>query len=228
MKRLAIAVEGPTERVFVQNLLGEHLRSHDVDTTAVSLNGNVRVDRVAEEMAYLLRNHNAVSCFVDFYGFRHKGDATVEELEEKIRRAVQQSAQWRQGRRVVAYVQQHEFEALLFSEVRQFGVLRGASPGLVARLQGIRDSFATPEDIDDEPETAPSKRILAEMPRYNKVWQGREVALAIGLETMRAECPRFDAWVARLESLGSRTPRPSRQEARSHPGSTGRPNARWK
>lgn len=210
MKRLAIAVEGLTEKVFVQNLLCEHLRGHDVDATPVSLNGKVSVDRVAEEMALLLRSYSAVGCFVDFYGFRDKEDATVEELEEKIRRAVQQSAQWRQGRRVVAYVQQHEFEALLFSDVRQFGRLRGAPQGLVARLRRVRDSFATPEDIDDAPETAPSKRILAEMPRYDKVLQGREVALAVGLETMRAECPRFDAWIARLESLGSRASRRSR------------------
>lgn len=212
MKRLAISVEGLTEKVFVQNLICEHLRGHDVDAIPIVLGpkgGNVSVDRVAEEMAYLLRNHSAVSCLVDFYGFRDKGNATVGELEEKIRRAVQQSPQWRQGRRVVAYVQRHEFEALLFSDVRQFGRLRGAPPGVVAELERIRDSFGTPEDIDDAPETAPSKRILAAMPRYNKVWQGREVASAIGLDRMRAECPRFNAWIGRLESLGSGTTRPS-------------------
>lgn len=212
MKRLAISVEGLTEKVFVQDLLCEHLRRHDVDATPIVLGprgGDVSVDRVAEEMAYLLRTHSAVTCLVDFYGFRDKGNATVEELEEKIRRAVQQSPQWRPGRRVVAYVQRHEFEALLFSDVRQFGRLRGTRPDVVAELERIRDSFATPEDIDDSPETAPSKRILAEMPRYNKVWQGREVASAIGLERMRAECPRFNAWIGRLESLGSRTSGPS-------------------
>lgn len=203
MKQLAILVEGLTEKVFVQNLLREHLRRHDVEGTPVNLKGNVSVDRVAEEMAYLLRNHSSVTCLVDFYGFRDKGEATVEELEEKIRRAVQQSAQWRPGRRVVAYVQQHEFEALLFSDVSRFGGLPGAPQGIVARLQRVRDGFATPEDIDDAPETTPSRRILAEMPRYSKVWQGREVASAIGLDRMREECPRFNAWIERLESLGN-------------------------
>lgn len=203
MKQLAILVEGLTEKVFVQNLLYEHLRRHDVDVTPpVDMKGNVSVVRVAEEMAYLLRNHSAVTCLVDFYGFRDKGETTVEELEEKIRRAVQQSAQWRQGRRVITYVQRHEFEALLFSDVSQFGGLRGAPQGIVARLQRVRDGFVTPEDIDDAPETAPSKRIRAEMPRYSKVLQGRDVALAIGLDRMRVECPRFNAWIERLESLG--------------------------
>ena len=203
MKQLAILVEGLTEKVFAQNLLCEHLRRHNVDaSTPVNLRGKVSVDRVAEEMAILLRNHSAVTCLVDFYGFQDKGEATVEELEEKIRRAVQRSVQWREGRRVVAYVQQHEFEALLFSDVSQFGALPGAPQGIVARLQRVRDSFSTPEAIDDSPKTAPSKRILAEVPRYDKVSWGRDVALAIGLERMRAECPRFNAWIERLESLG--------------------------
>ena len=97
----------------------------------------------------------------------------------------------------------YEFEALLFSGVSPFGELRNAPDGVVAALRTVRDRFETPEDIDDGRETAPSKRIRAVMPRFDKARQGHTVAGNIGLAKTRAECPRFDAWVRRLDALGT-------------------------
>ena len=63
--------------------------------------------------------------------------------------------------------------------------------------------FETPEDINDSSETAPSKRIESLLPSYQKVVDGPEIIAAIGLEVVREECPRFNGWLTRLESLGS-------------------------
>ena len=100
-------------------------------------------------------------------------------------------------RRFIPFVMMHEFEALLFSDCEQFaiGIDRPAS-----RFQKIRDSFPSPEAIDDSPVTAPSKQIEALVPGYEKPLLGALAALEIGLETMRVECPHFDCWVSRLES----------------------------
>ena len=102
-----------------------------------------------------------------------------------------------------AYVQQYEFEALLFSDAGAFSILPGISNEQVARLRAMRNQFQfpTPEDINDSPDTAPSKRIANVIPRYNKRANGYVVALEIGLPAIRDACPRFDAWLARLESL---------------------------
>jgi len=59
-----------------------------------------------------------------------------------------------------------------------------------------------PELIDDGPETAPSKRILREIPEYDKATAGVSVAAHIGLPTLRKKCRHFDEWVTQLESLG--------------------------
>jgi hypothetical protein len=66
---------------------------------------------------------------------------------------------------------------------------------------GIRNSFETPEHIDDGRDTAPSKRILAVCDEYDKIAHGSLIAMDIGLDTIRHECPLFDAWVKRLEAL---------------------------
>ena len=93
--------------------------------------------------------------------------------------------------RIIPFVTMHEFEALLFSDCERFAVGIG-KPEMTGPLQVIRDAFSNPEEIDDSPDTAPSKRVLALVPGYQKPLMGTLAALEIGLTAMRAECPHFD------------------------------------
>ena len=211
MIRLGISTEGATERAFVSVVLVEHLRRFGVEATPVLIRrpghgygaggGDVSVDRLALHLAHLARSFDAVTCLVDFYGFRKKGTASVEDLEEQVRSAVVDRIRGRADR-VLPYVQRFEFEGLLFSDVSRFDGLDQTPPGAVEELEKIRARFETPEDIDDGRTTAPSKRIAALIPGYDKVVQGPALAQRTGLPKIRAECPRFDAWVRRLEALG--------------------------
>lgn len=200
MIRLGIVVEGATEEMFVQSILGPHLRDFQVDAKASSLNGGVSLSRIVKEMAKFSHSFDAVTSLIDFYGFQDRPDATADALQARIDGELARRA--KAGAHVFSYVQMHEFEALLFADVSGFSVIAGAPTNLVARLRSIRAQFPTPEDINDSPSTAPGKRIEGEHPGYKKVAGGRAVAEEIGLAGIRAECPRFDAWVARLEALG--------------------------
>ena len=92
----------------------------------------------------------------------------------------------------------HEFEGLLFSDAVRFG--RGIGrPNASPKFQTIRDQFATPEEIDDSPQTAPSKRVRDVVPGYQKPLMGVLAAREIGLDTIRKECPLFANWVKKLE-----------------------------
>ena len=203
MIRLGVVAEGDTEREFVRSVLADHLRSRNVEPTPIMMDGNVSVQRLGRHMAKLYHNHNAVTSLVDFYGFQRKGNATIDALEECVGRQVRSRIHkgWDE-RKVIPYVQKHEFEALLFARPQAFAEIDVPKEG-VEQLAAIRSSFA-PEDIDDDRETAPSKRIAAIVPGYNKVVGGAVVALAVGLPAMRAACPRFCAWLTRLEALGSK------------------------
>ena len=155
-------------------------------------------------MAELFWNYDFVTSLVDFYGFKEKGNATSDALEQLINQAVgcRIGRYWDESR-VFAYVQRHEFEALLFSDVSCFGVVIGNIPGsTLAALQAVRGRFATPEDINDSAETAPSKRIARLIPHYNKRVHGPDVAMETGLDIIRKECVRFNEWLTRLELLG--------------------------
>lgn len=205
MIRLAISVEGPTEEEFVNRLIVGHLRYKGIETRPVSIGGNVTVARLAHEMRNLFwQRYHFVTSLIDFYGFRDKGDRTTCELERAVFDDVDSliARSWDQ-RAVFPYVQRCEFEGLLFSDVAGFRTLGlpGVDEACLESLRRIRSHFDTPEDINDDPATAPSKRIKALIPRYRKRLHGPLVAEVTGLERIRAECPRFDGWVARLEAL---------------------------
>ena len=208
MIRLAIVVEGETEEEFVKIVLAEHLRARGVEPIPIlprGRGGNISVDRLTPAMAELIWDFSFVTSLVDFYGFKGKRSATPDALEQLInqdvRRLIRRS--WDESR-VFAYVQKHEFEALLFSNASCFGTVIDNIPGsTLDALQAVRGRFETPEDINDSPATAPSKRIQGLIPHYDKRVHGPDVAKETGLDTIRKECVRFNEWLTRLESLGS-------------------------
>lgn len=202
MTRVAISVEGSTEEAFVKALLVDYLAEKGIFVQPFLLGGRITVQRVASDMANLFWSFDFVTSLVDFYGFRDKGKKTIEELEENISETIDKriGRSWDQSR-IFPYIQQHEFEGLLFSNVESFRTVPGVDEECLVSLGQIRRQFETPEHINDNSTTAPSKRITALIPTYSKVLHGLLVAGETGLDRIRNECPRFSVWLDRLESL---------------------------
>ncbi len=218
MTRLAITVDGQTEEEFIKTLLVDHLRPRKVEPTPILLGrartgstggGNVTVGRLVSEMLHLHHSFDAVTSLVDFYGFRDKEDLTVEALEGRLEQKIGEEVSG--GGRVFPYVQKHEFEGLLFSDTAAFRTIDSVTDPAIGRLSAVRRQFATPEDIDDGPQSAPSKRVAAAVPGYRKRLHGPRVARLAGLAKICAECPRFCAWLTCLEGL-ARPARTARAE----------------
>ena len=70
-------------------------------------------------------------------------------------------------------------------------------------MQKMLDRFGNPEKIDDSPETAPSKRILALLPTYDKEDMGVSAIQEVGLDIIRSRCANFAEWLGRLEAAAS-------------------------
>jgi hypothetical protein len=104
--------------------------------------------------------------------------------------------------RFLPYLQLHEYEGLLFSDPDAFA-LAIDEPRLMPQFRRIRGEFATPEDIDDGLQSAPSKRVAAAFASYDKVLHGVLAAKSVGIAAMRRECPHFNQWVASLERLAT-------------------------
>lgn len=215
MTRLAVSVEGQTEEEFVKRVLSAHLVGHNMWIIPVVLGsargkgrgGDVTTGRLASDMFALLSlsSYDAVTSLVDLYGFRDRGSDSADRLQQrlfcKIDGRMHRDAD---PSKVFPYVQQYEFEGLLFSDAAAFGDVAGAQPEEVESLKRVREAFETPEHIDDGRQSAPSKRIKHALRRYNKRFHGPRVAQAIGLPAIRAQCPRFDRWVSWMEALGAK------------------------
>ena len=226
MARLLIYVEGQTEAAFVNRVLGSHLSGYGYSVVRARLMGNARQrsrrggvkpwPTARKEIVRHLRGDPGciASTMVDYYGLPQSGQrawpgraaasqlafpsraSTIEELLlAEVCKCMGSSFN---PDRFVPYVMLHEFEAMLFSDCEAFA--RGiGSPDLAPSFQAIRDEFASPEEIDDSPVTAPSKRIATLVPGYQKPTQGTFAIQAIGLDTIRAQCPHFREWLERLE-----------------------------
>ena len=213
MTRLLIICEGKTEDEFVEKLLAPHLLTFGINTYTSLLKtrpgkqggGNVSVRRLGEHIRNEYRNVNFLTTLVDYYGFEDIQGRTKAQLEQDTLNEAQTLIGQRfEARYVRPYVQMHEFEGLLFSDISKFELLSDNwNNESQTRLQRICDAFETPEDINNSPQTAPSKRLDGIFPGYgsNKNLYGPLIAEDIGLDTIRKKCPLFNQWICELEKL---------------------------
>jgi hypothetical protein len=97
------------------------------------------------------------------------------------------------------YIQLHEFEALLFSDLD--AVSRKYFYHDITMLRTCIAEKKNPELIDNGEKTAPSKRILSCIPDYDKATTGVDILETIGLKTLRDKCSHFNEWVTKLEKI---------------------------
>ena len=226
MIRLFVLVEGHTEESFVKGILAPHLQRWEVFAvpivvmTSKSASGkktkgggswkNWRKDLtrlVGEQKGPGVR----FTSMFDLYGLpkdfpefsKHRSVADTSVRVELLERAM---AAVVGDERLIPYIQRHEFEALVLAGLDALRALLEDADEINAIRALERVVQATgPEDINDGPTTAPSKRLAGASPSYEKTVHGPLATEAKGLPALRATCPHFDAWVTKLESLGERS-----------------------
>ena len=223
MKRVHIICEGQTEETFVNELLVDHLVHFGVVTQAAKVGkpghkgGFISTERMRYDIKLRLLQDSSSYCttFFDFYGLDPKfagrkealQEPTIDEkasiIEAALKEVIVDATDDNAVRRFIPYVQMCEFEGLLFSDASKLASGLGATD-LETDFLNIRQSFGSPEEINDSRETAPSKRLLSLMSTYEKTLYGSLAALEIGLDVMRRECKRFDRWITQMENLGAR------------------------
>lgn len=218
MKRVLILVEGQTEERFVKDVLAPHLSERGIwpipkvaTTKRVKRGpdfkgGITDYQKVENDLRRLLGDTGAiaVTTFVDYYALPADFPGMADRPPgSSIVRARHVEREWEKKLAHGSfrpYLMIHEFEALLFSKPEELSkALHDA--GSLQALATIRDTFKTPEDINDAPLTAPSKRITGVLPGYQKTLHGPVVSKRIGLGVLRAECPHFNEWLSWLEGL---------------------------
>lgn len=208
---LRVLCEGPTEYNFVVKVLASHLRApFRVHARPENLGGVKRFARLHEAIKAEIgraRGHQFVTTMIDLYALPdYPGDSKESGVRgaERARGIEVEMASALPSPQFIPYIQVHEFEALVFVDLDRLMAAfpDGEADGVPARLRRSIGPLA-PEDIDDGPATAPSKRIIRALPAYKmyKPIAGPDIAAKIGLPRLRLACPHLDQWISRLEHL---------------------------
>ena len=210
MIRVHVFCEGQTEETFVREVLYKHFISKQISLNPIIIRtgpqgrgGAVSYGKIKHQIETQCQEDPSawVTTMLDFYGLPSDFPDMNRESNAMTRADVIQQA-FQQDivhRNFLANLIVHEFEGLLFSNPSAFGQWFDESK--VESLHNVRKEYNTPEDINDSSDTAPSKRILNTCQGYEKVLHGPLIALDIGLDIIRRECPLFDVWIQRLEAL---------------------------
>lgn len=224
MIRLHFIVEGQTEETFVNQTLVPHLAHmsivSDARCVATSRKGRVKhrggvhsYQQVKNDIVRWMsedRNSDArFTTMLDLYALPQSfpGYESASQLQDPLQRVEALESALKEDigdrRRFIPYIQLHEFEALLLSDPQKLGAHFQCGDDAIRRLADMASCCLSPEMINDGSETAPSKRIIAEIPEYRgaKASAGPIVANHIGLDALRLKCEHFGEWLDKLERL---------------------------
>jgi hypothetical protein len=226
MVRLYLFAEGQTEQTFADTVLKPHLASlgvfmhhpvliaHARRKGKVHRGGGRKYLPMKNDIIRFLKQESSRDVFfttmIDLYALHAEfpGKNEAENLrEDPYKRVTFLESAWLQDigdSRFIPFIQLHECEAYLFTDISRLDFFYSDAKLGIARLMQVADSVATPELIDDGLHKAPSKRIIAEFPDYDaaKRTVGPQMAELIGLQQIRSRCPHFNEWLTRLEGLG--------------------------
>lgn len=216
MKRLIILCEGPTEQEFCAEVLAPSFIKSDIiieNPTVKKTDGGIASwQSIRKQLISHLNEGDAhVSMLIDYYGIRNSlgfpGWEESKAIQSKVDRMhflfnkLSNDIPNHLRCRFHPYIQLHEFEGLLFSDVDAFLRYFKVDEMDLAALKTATQEFANPELINNSPSTAPSKRLIDAIIGYDKVLYGNCIALEIGLKKMREKCPLFNEWLSELEKI---------------------------
>lgn len=217
-------VEGKTEQLFIRNILGPYLAEREIYMTPIVVSkpgqkgGDIKFSRIKNDIELHLkqRSNTFLTLFVDYYGMKSDWPGHVESKQHPtpsgkariINRRTKDRvnslfANQNSDKRFIPYVAMYEFEAMLFSDPR---ILAEQLRIPQSRIEPVLEECNEPENIDDSPQTAPSKRLEHLSSRFKKTTTGIAVLNATGLAKTRARCPIFNKWLTDIESLKENGP----------------------
>ncbi len=219
MLRLAIHVEGQTERSFVSELLAPYFlqfnifvqpiiictskdhcgKKHLGGLTRKSYNNNVR-----KELIRLLNSFDFVTTLYDYYGIPSDFpgfDSQEKNADKQIDNICKALEKDLNKKNFFPFLIKHEFESLLFTKPESASLI---DEDLALEMKKILMEFNNqPEMINNNKNTSPSHRIIATFPSYKKVLHGNLIAKDIALDNMLNMCPHFSSWIEKIKDLAN-------------------------
>jgi len=214
-KRLIIIVEGFTEQEFVNRILRPYFYSKGVCDILVfqiksSKGGLNKYNHLKTDILNCIYQPNAiVTTLIDFYGLptdfpNYEEASSLQSNYEKVaflENSIQEDlakSQHKNFENFIPYIQLHEFEGLIFSSKESIYANFEERKINKSEIEKIFEEFTNPEEINNNPNTAPSKRLLKNIPGYNKIVDGIAILEDTKLAKILEKCQRFGSWLTQI------------------------------
>jgi hypothetical protein len=217
MKRLIIVVEGDTEKEFIDKVLGPYLYTRGLQSVNCfkikhTKGGLIKYQHLKTDLINCIYENNVlITTLIDFYALpkdfpKYKNASKIVNRSERLtflEKAIVEDIQIEKKSyfpNLMPYIQLHEFEALVFSSLDAIKSLYSNEDAKLNELERIIAKYPNPEDINDSPKTAPSKRLKNDqlIRGYNKINDGIMIIEEAGINVILKKCPRFKNWAETL------------------------------
>jgi hypothetical protein len=228
MKHLHIIAEGKSEEVFIRKVITPHLANlgvyvacqcvHTGGSKTHPVKGGLGktpkyrpIVRALDRWMEADRNRSNVyySTMLDLYAFPKDSESpyspSIQSIQDKyvrINKLEKAMFEKHQIPNFIPDVQLHEFETLLLADVDMLKVMYPDRKIYIERLKkDIGEKNI--ELINDRPDKAPSKRIIAAITNHEgqKSTVGSIVVQDIGIHKLRQMCQHLNEWITKLEKL---------------------------
>lgn len=137
-----------------------------------------------------------ITTFIDFFRLPNDfpGYTTDSILIGQIENAIHED--FGANPDFIPYIQRHELEALMFSSMEGFELVID-DHRKTQEINSIIEAYPNPEDINTNPDKAPSKR-MERIFNYDKTGDGEMILEMLGIDQMIEKCPRFKEWIEKL------------------------------
>jgi len=220
--RLNITTEGQTELRFVKDVLSKHLLSYQIYCSHRSVltskeyhkrGGITNYAKVKKDIQQWISSENSsdrrFTTMFDYYALPNDfpGYSDTQKFTDpydKVKCIEKAFLEDMNDSRFIPYIQLHEFEALLFSNLDVLLLEYEDKDKEIENLKNVllqSPYNSNPELINDKKTTSPSHRIIAQIPEYQKASSGSLITDLISVDILREKCSHFNEWLTKLEKL---------------------------
>lgn len=217
MKKVLVLVEGQSEEWFVKNILNPNFNQKNIFfiptilTTKRVISGSdykggvTSYEKIRKDLQRLFNDSSAsiITTMLDYYGlpeyFPGIDEQPPDDCYERVKFLEEKFYEDINRKNFLPYLQLHEFEALVLCNIEKFKEVFPNKDKQFELLKNLNSEFNSPEEINENPQTAVSKRIKTIFPEYQKILHGQLILMSSNLSEIRRRCPHFDSWLRKIE-----------------------------
>lgn len=225
--KLYIICEGQSEQAFVDHALAPYLYANgcQMEICAPILKspkvnnqshkgGRITFLRIKSYIEKFLKQEQDcfITTFIDFYALGndfpgYKEAQIITDLYNKIASLEQAFIKEINNKRVIPYLQIHEFETLYFADSDTFTQTDDTLDTIALKhikknFEQVNAQFINPEEINNSHKTAPSKRIEQFFEsiqlKYKKPYYATLYAQSCNIKILREKCQHFNTWINQI------------------------------